>query len=71
MPAALLLLLLRRLKDVLGPVSYTHLLGVAMGNAIPELKDAADFVTASNEEDGAAQAVKKFVLTGYIPGPHT
>lgn len=46
-------------------------LGVAMGNAISEIKDAADYVTGSNEEDGAACAVKKFVLPGYIPGMHT
>ena len=39
-------------------------LGVAMGNAFPEVKEAADYVTASNTEDGAAQAIEKFVLEG-------
>ncbi len=29
-------------------------LGIAMGNAVPELKQAADFVTLSNQEDGVA-----------------
>ena len=33
--------------------------GVAMGNAIPELKKKADWVTAGNDEDGFALAVEK------------
>ncbi len=37
-------------------------LGVAMGNASQVVKDAADVVTASNEEDGVAQAVERFIL---------
>lgn len=37
-------------------------LGVAMGNAPDEVKAAADAVTASNAEDGAAQAIERFVL---------
>ena len=37
-------------------------LGVAMANAFPEVKAAAKFVTASNNEDGVALAVEKFVL---------
>lgn len=37
--------------------------GVAMGNATQHLKDTADFVTASNEQDGVAVALEK-----YIPG---
>lgn len=36
--------------------------GVAMGNAIPELKSVAQFVTRSNTEDGVAHAIEKFVL---------
>lgn len=36
--------------------------GVAMGNAIQELKEAADYVTLSNNEDGVAYAIEKFVL---------
>lgn len=36
--------------------------GVAMGNARAEVKEAADYVTGTNMEDGVAQAVEKFVL---------
>jgi len=35
--------------------------GVAMGNAIPELKEKASWVTAANDEDGFAQAVEKML----------
>ncbi len=38
--------------------------GVAMGNGNPRVKAAAEFVTASFEEDGVAVAVEKFVLGG-------
>lgn len=38
-------------------------IGVAMGNACQEAKDVADAVVASNDEDGVAEAVKRFVLT--------
>lgn len=38
--------------------------GVAMGNAIPELKDIADLVTASCSEDGIAKAL---VELGLLP----
>ena len=37
-------------------------LGVAMGNARPEIQRRADVVTASNEEDGVAQAIRDYVL---------
>ncbi len=37
-------------------------IGVAMGNAGQHVKDSADFVTASNDEDGVAIALEKFVL---------
>ena len=37
-------------------------LSIAMDNASPEVKGAADFVTASNSEDGFAQAIEQFVL---------
>ncbi len=33
-------------------------LGIAMGNAVPELKQAADFVTLSNQEDGVAYVLE-------------
>ena len=37
-------------------------LGVAVANAQKVILDAADYVSASNDEDGVAQAVEKFVL---------
>ena len=37
-------------------------LGVAMANAMQEVKDAADFVTDSNEKDGVAKAIEMFAL---------
>ncbi len=37
-------------------------LGVAMANACPEVLAAADFVSASNDDDGVAVAVRKFCL---------
>ena len=37
-------------------------LGVAMGNAQPVLKEAADYVTAGNDEDGVAEVIRKFIL---------
>ncbi len=37
-------------------------LSIAMGNASPEVQRAADFVTASNDEDGFAQAIERLVL---------
>ena len=36
--------------------------GVAMGNAVDEVKAAANYVTATNDEDGIAQVIKKFIL---------
>lgn len=37
-------------------------LGVAMGNAIPALKEIADYVTLSNNEDGVKHVIEKFIL---------
>jgi hydroxymethylpyrimidine pyrophosphatase-like HAD family hydrolase len=37
-------------------------LGVAMENAVPEVKAVSKFITKTNEEDGVAYAVEKFVL---------
>lgn len=37
-------------------------MGVAMANAAPEVRAEADFVTASNEEDGVALGIERFVL---------
>lgn len=37
-------------------------IGVAMGNAWGDTKEYADYVTSTNDEDGVARAVEKFVL---------
>lgn len=37
--------------------------GVAMGNAQQRVKDAADYVTATNDEDGLVEVIEKFILT--------
>jgi len=37
-------------------------LGVAMGNARSEIKEQADIVTATNEDDGVAEAIERYVL---------
>ena len=37
-------------------------IGVAMGNATEEVKAVADFITATNDQDGFAVAIEKFVL---------
>lgn len=36
--------------------------GVAMGNAVRAVQDAADFITSSNEEEGVAEALRHFIL---------
>ena len=37
-------------------------IGVAMENGIQSLKEAADYVTLSNDEDGVAAAIEHFIL---------
>lgn len=37
-------------------------LGVAMGNALPHVKAAANAVTLANDEDGVADAIYKYIL---------
>lgn len=37
-------------------------LGVAMGNAIKDAKEAADYITLTNNEDGVAHIIEKFML---------
>ena len=37
-------------------------LGVAMGNAIDALKQVADYITATNNEDGVKQVIDRFIL---------
>lgn len=37
-------------------------LGVAMGNAQPVVKESADYITLTNDEDGVASVVDEFIL---------
>lgn len=37
-------------------------LGIAMRNAVPQVLDAAKWVTSSNDEDGIAEAIERFIL---------
>lgn len=37
-------------------------LGVAMANAVQSLRDVADYITLSNEEDGVAHVIEKYIL---------
>ncbi|MNC56990.1 putative phosphatase [compost metagenome] len=37
-------------------------LGVAMGNAQEEIKAQADVVTVTNEEDGVAEMIRKYIF---------
>ncbi|MCJ7691456.1 MAG: HAD hydrolase family protein, partial [Clostridiaceae bacterium] len=39
-----------------------HGLEVAMGNAFPEIKEIADYVTFSNAENDVAHVIGKFIL---------
>jgi Cof subfamily protein (haloacid dehalogenase superfamily) len=45
-------------------------LSIAMGNADPQVKRAADFVTDSNSQEGFAKAIESYVLGGHrLGGP--
>lgn len=37
--------------------------GVAMGNAVEEVKSVADYVVSSNDNDGIAEAFEKLILS--------
>lgn len=37
-------------------------LGIAMGNAHEEIKEVASYITKTNEEDGVADAIEKFIF---------
>lgn len=37
-------------------------LGIAMGNALPEVRQSVRYVTGTNDEDGVAVAIERFVL---------
>ena len=36
--------------------------GVAMANAIPEVKEAAKYMTVSNDEEGVAAFIERYIL---------
>ena len=46
------------------PMNAAAGLGVAMKNGCPEIKEQADYITFSNEEDGVAAVIEKFMLNG-------
>ncbi|HET7815879.1 MAG TPA: Cof-type HAD-IIB family hydrolase [Candidatus Baltobacteraceae bacterium] len=37
-------------------------MGIAMGNALPEVRQSVQFVTGTNDEDGVAMAIEQYVL---------
>ena len=37
-------------------------LSVAMENAQPQVKEVADYITKSNDEDGIVEVIDKFIL---------
>lgn len=39
-------------------------IGVAMGNALPEVREAVPYVTGTNDEDGVAAAIERFAARG-------
>ena len=51
---------LKRLLAIMGMIKLAGM-GIAMENAAQEVKEAADYVTLSNEEDGVAAALKKYI----------
>jgi Cof subfamily protein (haloacid dehalogenase superfamily) len=42
-------------------------LGVAMGNSLPEVRQSVRYVTATNDEDGVALAIRRFGLRSAAP----
>jgi hypothetical protein len=59
------------LAQTLSPTTYSDLaaleyrrvtVGIAMGNSSKEVQAEANFVTDSNEEEGFANAIERFVL---------
>jgi len=42
--------------------------GIAMGNAPPELQAQADYVTKTNDEEGLAEVIHRFILDGGEAG---
>ncbi|MFP4052485.1 MAG: Cof-type HAD-IIB family hydrolase [Phycisphaerae bacterium] len=41
--------------------------GVAVGNAVPAALEAADYVSDTNDADGAAHAIRRILLEGHVP----
>lgn len=56
--------------DNLNDMSMLRFVGhpIAMGNAVPELKEIATYVTKANYEDGVAQGIEKLLLEGETNG---
>lgn len=48
-------------ENDLSMIEYAGL-GIAMENALPEVKEAAKYITTSNRESGVAKAIEKFIL---------
>ncbi|GFZ31126.1 hypothetical protein CSC2_16520 [Clostridium zeae] len=46
----------------IGMIGYAGL-GVTIGNAQENIKEIGGFVTKSNEEDGVAHVIEKFILS--------
>ena len=46
-------------------ISYAGL-GVAMENAQPKVKEIANFITLSNDNDGIAHVIEKFIFNEHI-----
>jgi len=44
-----------------GMIKYAGM-GIAMGNALESVKQSADYITKSNDEDGVSEAIKKFIF---------
>ncbi|MEV4139071.1 HAD hydrolase family protein [Dactylosporangium sp. NPDC049742] len=42
---------------------------IAMGNASEDVRRGATHVTASNADEGFAQAIERFVLPWAVPAP--
>lgn len=51
-------------ENDLSMIKYAGI-GVAMGNGLELVKDAADYITDTNNNDGVAKAIEKFVLNKY------
>ncbi|WP_040210341.1 Cof-type HAD-IIB family hydrolase [Clostridium polynesiense] len=54
-------------ENDLSMIEYAGL-GVAMGNAEEHVKQKADYVTDTNDEDGVAKVIEKFVINEHING---